>query len=166
MKTSSKGNSQRCVLGEALSERERRFVEAYMGPAAGNAAKAAVIAGYSPKTARQAGHRMSTKVNIRDAIAARQAEDPNVLTREELQGIWSGMVRDCDLPAGDRLRASELLAKSLAMFVHRVQAERGATLEEILAGSRRLEDVEAQAAPRGLLRPGSSGNEGGNLRVE
>lgn len=159
MKPLARRRPETVVIVGTLSERERRFVEAYMGPAAGNATKAAVLAGYSPRTARQAGHRMSTKVNIREAIAARQAEDPNVMTHEELQGFWSSLVRDRELPIADRLKAADSLAKSLAMFVHRVQADRGATLEEILAESRRLDEVEAQVPPRGLLGLGNGGGE-------
>ena len=43
-----------------------------MGEAAGNATKAALVAGYSHKTARQQGCRLLTRANIREAIANRQ----------------------------------------------------------------------------------------------
>ena len=43
------------MKGSGLSERERRFVEAYMGVGAGNATKAAWIAGYTTKGARRTG---------------------------------------------------------------------------------------------------------------
>lgn len=55
-----------------LSERERRFVDAYVGKAQGNASKAAEIAGYSAKSARRIGTRLSTRVHVREAIAAKQ----------------------------------------------------------------------------------------------
>lgn len=55
------------------SERERRFIEAFMGEAAGNATEAARLAGYSPKSARRIGTRLSSKVHIRAAIEQRQS---------------------------------------------------------------------------------------------
>lgn len=55
-----------------LSERERRFVEAYMGQAQGNATKAAELAGYSVKSAGRIGFRLSKKVHIQAAIGLRQ----------------------------------------------------------------------------------------------
>ncbi len=57
---------------KALTERERRFVEAYMGAAAGNATEAAKLAGYSVKSARRIGTRLSSKVHIRAAMEERQ----------------------------------------------------------------------------------------------
>ena len=61
--------AERCM---ALNERERRFIEAFMGEAAGNATEAAKIAGYSHKTARQIGSRLLSKVDIQEAISNRQ----------------------------------------------------------------------------------------------
>ena len=61
-------------MSKGLNEREQRFVDAYIGEAAGNATKAAELAGYSPKTARQLGSRLLTKVDIRDAVQARQTK--------------------------------------------------------------------------------------------
>jgi phage terminase small subunit len=55
-----------------LSTRRQRFVNAYMGEAAGNATKAAILAGYSEHTARQAGSRLLTLSDVRDAVGKRQ----------------------------------------------------------------------------------------------
>jgi phage terminase small subunit len=69
-----------------VTEKERRFVEAYMGAAAGNAAKAAELAGYSPKSARHQASRLLTKRNVQDAIAERQAR------RESLSDVSAAKV--------------------------------------------------------------------------
>src|SRR5690606_33384313 len=61
----------------------RRFVEAYMGAARGNATEAARLAGYSPKTAYAQGSRLLKDAEIQAAIAERQQSDPLVMTREE-----------------------------------------------------------------------------------
>jgi Terminase small subunit len=60
------------VALEDLNQRQRRFVEAYLGPANGNAAEAARIVGLS--TPASAGPRMCRIVQVRAAIAARTAE--------------------------------------------------------------------------------------------
>lgn len=109
--------------GKPLSERERRFVDAYMGPAAGNASEACRLAGYSIKAATVQGARMLAKASIQSAIAERVTADPQIATRDERQRLWSdiafgrGVYADAALK--DRIRASELLGKSQADFVER-----------------------------------------------
>src|SRR4051794_29639265 len=51
-----------------LNERQRRFIDFYVGEARGNATRAATMAGYSPRGAFLQGHRMLRKAHIRAAI--------------------------------------------------------------------------------------------------
>lgn len=106
-----------------LSERERRFVEAYMGPAAGNATEAARLAGYSAKTAGSQGSRLLKKANIRQALQTRVEADPKVADRAARQEFWSkvmeGRGKFAKVPWRDRLKASELLGKSQGDFIER-----------------------------------------------
>ena len=53
-----------------LTEKQKAFVKEYLVDL--NATQAAIRAGYSEKTARQAGHRMLTNVDIQQAIQAAQ----------------------------------------------------------------------------------------------
>jgi phage terminase small subunit len=69
-----------------LSERERRFVDAYCGQAEGNATTAARIAGYSEKSAARIGYRLSKKVHVRSEIERRQS------IRAEQSGITQARV--------------------------------------------------------------------------
>jgi phage terminase small subunit len=112
-----------------LSERERRFVDAYMGEAAGNATKAAKLAGYSAHTATTLGSRLLRKVHVADAIAQIQAastaaivaeRDESIADRAERQRFWTEFMRGSDVHPLARLKASELLGKSNADFVDRV----------------------------------------------
>lgn len=105
----------------SLTERERRFVEAYMGEAAGNATKAAMLAGYSRKTARQIGARLLTKVDIKSAIDARAECDPAVSNRTDRQRFFTHVMRDPSVAMKDRLKAAELLAKSQGDFVKKIE---------------------------------------------
>lgn len=123
---------------DQLTEKQLRFVEAFMGAAGGVAWKAAKLAGYrgSYGTLRATGSENLAKPIIRQAIDERRAE--KVWGREQLQEWWTdvtaGKVSDAELPPDvpddlvvggpewrDRLKASELLAKSQAVFVQRVE---------------------------------------------
>ena len=68
-----------------MTERERRFVECYMGEAAGNGTKAALLAGYSPVTARNQASRLLTKGYIQSAIEERSQRDVLTWSREQRQ---------------------------------------------------------------------------------
>jgi phage terminase small subunit len=101
----------------ALNARQRAFVEAYCG----NATEAALQAGYSPKTAAFIGAENLKKPKI--AAALKEREDKRlaslIATREERQRFWTSMMRDEDRKEVDRLKASELLAKSEGDFLER-----------------------------------------------
>ena len=105
------------------SGRRRRFVEAYMGEAAGNATQAAISAGYSPKTAKQQGSQLLTFVDVQRAIQTRVAADPAITTREERQRFWSDVMmargQHVGVDMAQRLRASELLGRSQGDFIER-----------------------------------------------
>jgi phage terminase small subunit len=110
---------------DSLTEKQRRFVEAYMGEAAGNASKAAKIAGYrgNSVTLGQVGAENLQKPQIKSAIAARVRKDPRVAKRKDLQAWWTEIMHDRMAELKDRLRASELLAKSQGQFISRSQLE-------------------------------------------
>lgn len=106
---------------DTLSERERRFVDAYMGEAQGNATKAARLAGYSQKNARQQGARLLTKADIKAEVVQRQsaATSSAIATATELQEWWSKVCRGQESESRmlDRLKASELLGKAKGIFI-------------------------------------------------
>ncbi len=103
----------------ALTFRQQRFVDLYDG----NATQAAIMAGYSKKTARMMGHENLTKLYIAEAIAKRNMKQdaPLIMSRKARQEMWSKVANDKDVDINARLRASELLGKSEADFVDRVE---------------------------------------------
>ena len=111
-----------------------------MGAAAGNATGAARLAGYSRTTAEKQASRLLGKVGVQQAIQARVQADPAVWTREDRQRFWTAVARGDGHHAGaslkDRLKASELLGRSQADFVERVEHRGTVTLEQVLAASR------------------------------
>lgn len=67
-----------------LNDRQRRFVDEYLVDL--NGTQAAIRAGYSPKTARQIGQKLLTKVDIQQAISAAQSkrQERTELTADEV----------------------------------------------------------------------------------
>jgi len=109
-----------------------------MGEAKGNATKAARMAGYggSDTTLASVGAENLKKPQILEAVKERIEADPIVANREECQRFWSGTMRDEKLELRDRIRASELLAKSHGVFVERHDVSLGLgaqAVEQLLA---------------------------------
>lgn len=73
-----------------LNERETIFVAEYLKDL--NATEAAVRAGYSPRTAKQQGSRLLTRVDVGDAIARRRAALQQALEVEQ-ESILRGFLR-------------------------------------------------------------------------
>lgn len=96
-----------------LTDKQKAFVAAYSG----NVEEAAKAAGLSADYARF----MIGKPHIAAAIRERQREElkPHILTREQRQKLWSEVSTDASVAMRDRLRASELLAKSEGDFIER-----------------------------------------------
>lgn len=116
----------------ALTAKQKAFVEAY----AGNATEAARLAGYAGNdaTLAQVGSENLRKPEVAAAIAARQApaQAARIASREQRQAFWTAVMTDVDAPLSDRLRASELLGKSEADFLTKVEVKGKVTLEELL----------------------------------
>ena len=124
-----------------LSEKMRRFVEAYMGEAAGNGTKAARIAGYAgdDNVLAWTASTLLRKPKVRHAIDARLEGDPLVAGRIERLHFLTRVVRgeetekrperdsegnvsmvDCPPAMRDRLAAQEALSKLAGEQVNKV----------------------------------------------
>jgi len=68
----------------ALTPKQQRFVDEYLVDL--NATQAAIRAGYSPKTAKQAGHEALTKPDVQAAVSAAQEK------RSQRTGITADVV--------------------------------------------------------------------------
>lgn len=124
-----------------LNPRERRFMDAYLGGARGNATKAARLAGYAGSTdvLKVQGSRLLTKANVRAAIDRRLARDarPTVLAADERDILLSEIARSAAVPIAERIRAIAELNKCTGRHsVHNLRPAR-ITLEEALEASRK-----------------------------
>ena len=90
-----------------------------------NATKAAKAAGYSPKTAGSIGFELLKKPEIQQALQHGLQERSNSLIAgvSRIQEFWTQTMDDSDADLKHRLRASELLAKSLGMFIEQSKVE-------------------------------------------
>ena len=108
------------------TEKQLRFVNAYDG----SVKEAAKICGLSYEYCRQ----IVTKPHIVLLLRNRSDTTNNKLiaTRQQRQEFWSVVMKNKKEGMKDRLRASELLGKSEADFVDRVEASGpgGAPIEE------------------------------------
>lgn len=84
---------------KGLTDRQRRFVEAYTGPAKGVAALAARMAGYSPTYSNRTGPRLKTFPHVRALLDAWEREEIRRLCeqvaawRERERRSWSALSR-------------------------------------------------------------------------
>ena len=90
-----------------------------------NATKAAKAAGYSPKTAGSIANELLKKPEIQQALQHGLQERSNSLIAgvSRIQEFWTQTMDDSDADLKHRLRASELLAKSLGMFIEQSKVE-------------------------------------------
>ncbi len=129
----SEGDDQPKPQEPALTLRQRRFVDAYVGEAKGNASAAARMAGYSK--AMQEGWRLLRNAEIQTAIKARVNE--YAMSPEEVLSETAAIARapwdqfttleygpnklsiEAKMRLTDKLRALELLGKYHRLFVDR-----------------------------------------------
>lgn len=117
-----------------LTERQRRFVEAYLGEACGNGTKAAGIAGYSGTygTLAVTANGLLKHPKVSAAIEKARRENPPVKDINDLRRFWDDLMDDASIRASDRIKASELFGKSIGGFTEKVHIEVLRELESIL----------------------------------
>jgi len=99
-----------------MTEQQKRFAEYYASEP--NATASAIKAGYSKKSARSQGQRLLTNDDILDYIQElqEQPEELRIASLREVKAFWSEIMNDDEQKVSDRLKASELLAKSAGAF--------------------------------------------------
>lgn len=105
-----------------LSPKQLAFARAYATH--GVAERAAVDAGYSPKTARGSSARLLANAGIKAEMArlVEKAETHAVADAIERKEFWTRVMRDTEGEMKDRLKASELLGKTGGDFIDRVDS--------------------------------------------
>ena len=120
--------------------KQQRFADEYI--ISGNATQAAILAGYSKKTARSIGQENLTKPDIKKYIDERleELESSKIAKQEEvlryltslmrgeeteqtLRGLGEGeqIIDDIEVSAKDRIKAAELLGKRYGMWTEKIE---------------------------------------------
>ncbi len=109
--------SETTLNKHGVNERQRKFAEFYAENP--NATEAAKLAGYSEKTARSQGQRLLTNVDIQKRIRELQEETARerIASMIQTKVFWSEIMSDTTQKTSDRLKASELLARSAGAFL-------------------------------------------------
>lgn len=116
-----------------LNLRQRKFAAAYAR--LGNATQAAIEAGYSAKTAGQAGERLLKKAEIQAKLKNlfEPAQAEAIATAAERQMFFTQIMRGEGKFAGaelrDRMKAAELLGKMQGDFIERLEHKGGLEIE-------------------------------------
>lgn len=99
-----------------LTEKQQRFVEAYLGPSRGNAADAAKRAGYNAKDNHGyavTGQKLLTNGDI--ALMVKEAREKTrsdaIATIEEIHETLTELMRETGVAPSDRIKAGVELAK-------------------------------------------------------
>ena len=102
-----------------MNERQKRFAEYYAQ--SGNAERAAVEAGYSPKYARGNAHKLVAVSCIADYIRelTEKAQDERIMTARERQAVLSDIARNSDDQS--RIRAIDTLNKMTGEYVTKIE---------------------------------------------
>lgn len=84
-------------------------------------AEAARRAGYAPANANRQGHRLMQIPAVRDRIKELQELNANesAVMNKKLTAFWAGVMEDEAEKMKNRLKASELIGKSLGMFIEK-----------------------------------------------
>ena len=100
-----------------ITDKQAKFISEYTKDF--NATQAAIRAGYSPKTAYSIGQRLLKNVEVQAAM--KEHRKKFIADRETRQKFWTDTMQDKDEDMKNRLRASELLAKSECDFIERAE---------------------------------------------
>lgn len=100
-----------------LNERQKRWAEHYA--ASGNALQSAIAAGYSKASARSQSDRMLKNAEVQAYLLTltETASEARIANVAELREFWTATMRGPEQDMKDRLKSSELLGKSMGLFV-------------------------------------------------
>lgn len=135
------------ISGSKLTERERRFVAAYVGEGNGNGAKAAQLAGYGRRSARVTASRLLTKANVQQAIAAHAAAATreSIASAQERDEALSRIVRTGS--DADVIRAAAEMNRCAGRHLQRHEATI-AVMPDVVGARERIRQKLAQLGYR------------------
>lgn len=106
-----------------MTARQKAFAEYYA--ASGNATQSALKAGYSETYAKTRTHLLLKNVEICRYIKelTSNIQDKRIADMQEVQQMWTSILRDAEEKTADRLKASEYIAKVNGAFLDKVEVK-------------------------------------------
>ena len=102
-----------------MTEKQKRFIDYYM--MTGNASESSRLAGYKGNNLDVIGAKNFEKLKSHIIPRIEELDLSRTAELQEILIFWSDIIRDNTLKTSDRLRASELLAKSQGAFIEKVE---------------------------------------------
>jgi phage terminase small subunit len=129
-----------------LTAKQRLFVQAFLGPAMGNATKAALMAGVPKTSASTMGYKWLRKGQVQRALVQRQEREERreILSADERDRILSTMADDQQRDDVVRQRAIDLLNKCEGRYSITHVLKGRTTVEHVIALSRRLPPAKGE----------------------
>lgn len=104
-----------------LTEKQKKFIDYYI--ATGNATESCRKAGYKGNNLDRIGYENLRKLENYIKPRVESLDNARTLELEDIFKFWSKTIIDDTLKINDRLKASELLAKSKGAFVEKVEVK-------------------------------------------
>lgn len=125
---------------EKLTAKQRAWIDYYkQGKTATEAAR---LAGYKPDNAKVIGAQNLTKLNQYISDRDELLDRARVADMAEINEFWSDIMRDDTADIKDRLKASELRARSIGAFIERREIVGAQTITVKLLDDEDLKDTE------------------------
>lgn len=101
-----------------MSEKKKAFCEYYCGECKGNAAQAALKAGYSKSHSYANAYKFLEELDVQEYIKQlnNEVRSDRIASIEEIQEYWTAVMRDDEQRQADRMNASIQLGKCKGMF--------------------------------------------------
>lgn len=125
---------------EKLTAKQRAWIDYYKQGK--TAAEAARLAGYKPDNAKVIGAQNLTKLNQYISDRDELLDRARVADMAEINEFWSDIMRDDTADIKDRLKASELRARSIGAFIERREIVGAQTITVKLLDDEEMKDTE------------------------
>ena len=104
-----------------LTARQKKFADEYI--ITGNITQSAIRAGYSENYADRQGYRLLGIVGMKEYIEEKNKEldAEKIADMQEVKEFWTSVVRNDENTLNERIKASELIAKTYGAFLDRVE---------------------------------------------
>lgn len=125
---------------DKLTAKQRAWIDYYkQGKTATEAAR---LAGYKPDNAKVIGAQNLTKLNQYISDRDELLDRDRVADMAEINAFWSDTMRDDTADIKDRLKASELRARSIGAFIERREIVGAQTITVKLLDDEEMKDTE------------------------